>query len=216
MAIAYDAVGQGSGFSSYTYSHTCSGADRYLVVTTTASSSGNASAVSYAGVSMTLLTSRNGGYHQIWGLPAPATGANNVSITQGSYSGQSVSLSYNGVSSVGTPEASNGANSGGPTTSITSSVTTITDNAFVVASSMYETASNTQNASTGSTERVKRSGNASSGYAIGLFDNGPKTPAGSVSMTVTASASSGIMDMYQIVLKPSVLTLGASILASLA
>ena len=198
MAIAFDSSASGGS----SWSHTCNGSNRILFVTTTSDSSGGVTGVTYNGVSMTL--EFGGGYHKIWKLINPASGANTVSITH-SGSAQGVSSSYTGVSSTGNPEASASKNSGSSVTTITHSVTTITDNDWVVASCWYDTSSASQTAGTGSTQRSVRSGSAS--YAsVGLYDNGSaKTPAGSVSMTVNASASSGIMEICLFALKPSVL-----------
>lgn len=203
MAIAYDATSNGSGGSSYSFSHTCTGSNRILIVTTSTGASSGTSTVTYNGVSLTQQASRNGGYHQIWVLIAPATGTNTIQITTAGANGQAVATSYTGVAQTGNPEATNGANSGSAVTTINSSVTTLTDNAWVIASCSYDSFPNSQNAGTGSTQRAVRSASLSGGQSIGLYDNGSaKTPAGSVSMTVNASAGSGIMDIYQMALKP--------------
>lgn len=212
MAIAYDSASNGSGGSSYSFSHTCSGSNRLLLVTTTTGASSGTTSVTYNGVSMTKQTSRDGGYHEIWYLFNPDSGTNTIQVNTAGSNGQAVATSYSGVSSTGNPEATNGANSGSATTTINQSVTTLTDNAWVVASCDYNTASNSQNASTGATQRSVIAGTASNGYSIGLYDNGAaKTPTGSVSMTVNASASSGVMDIYLMSFKPQIIDYPISI-----
>lgn len=78
MAVTFDAASSapGNGTTTVTWSHTTAGANRYLVVLIDPLSAG-ASAVTYNGVSMTKL----GTTGLLWGLVAPATGANNVVAT---------------------------------------------------------------------------------------------------------------------------------------
>lgn len=76
-------VGNPGGGTSLTYSYTCSsGADRLLLVQT--GDVGAASAVSYAGSSLTAVGSLTGSL-RVWRKTAPATGANNIVFTVGSY-----------------------------------------------------------------------------------------------------------------------------------
>src|SRR5450759_4874472 len=95
MAVAYDAVGPSGGGGTYqtgatsiTWSHTCSGSNRLLVVglTVVLASTTNTMTVTYAGTAMTLLTQiaplADGiTYDRIYYLVAPAIGANNVVVT---------------------------------------------------------------------------------------------------------------------------------------
>lgn len=84
MAIALDnsQLQSNSGNSTWTQSHTCNGSDRYLIVVV---GGPNYSDLKYAGVSMTLLKSEFmsgvGMYCKIFGLVAPASGANNLVLT---------------------------------------------------------------------------------------------------------------------------------------
>ena len=80
-----------------TFSHTCSGDNRYLIVSVSSNAS-RPTAVSYAGVSMSLLYNNiaGDGALSVWGLVNPATGANNVVLTGGT-SNSSIAASYKDV-----------------------------------------------------------------------------------------------------------------------
>lgn len=200
MAIAYDssaAAFDNSG--SYTFNHTCSGTNRVLFVCTDGS---QVTAVTYNGTAMTNSTNfvgNNG--NKIWYLASPSTGTNLVSVTASSGS-SAVSVSYTGADITTIPDASNVQQSAGSVTSITSSITTITDNSWVLGFVSYSTASVSQTAGSGATQRAVNSGTPFHNSRGAYDSNGPKTPTGSYSMTVNASASSGTMDMMMYSLKP--------------
>lgn len=105
-SIALDAVTNG-GISA-SFSHTCSGTNRLLLVTLhTAASSGVTA--TYNGVSMNALGSRlsySSGALYLWVfyLLAPATGSNTVSIS-GAGSCRTSAISYTGVKQSGFPDA---------------------------------------------------------------------------------------------------------------
>ena len=88
MALAFDAVtsGQANGAGPFTLSHTTSGADRVLVVGVIihAGAGITITSVTYNGVAMTVIPSSTitGTYAvSLYGLIAPASGANTVSIS---------------------------------------------------------------------------------------------------------------------------------------
>lgn len=112
MAIAYDATSRGTG----TASHTCSGSDRLLIVS--AVSQSGTSVPTYNGVSTTSLTSQTTAHHkhEVFYLVAPATGANDIVCTGGTW----VAASYTGVSQVSPIDSSNS----GQTASYTINVAT--------------------------------------------------------------------------------------------
>lgn len=207
MAIAFDAASNGST----SWSHTCSGADRYLFVYTTTNSAGGVSGVTYNGVAMTKLASRSGDFMNLWGLASPSSGTNTISITG---TGAGVAASYTGVSGTGNPEANAGTSSG-TTSFLQTSVTTVTNNAWVVGVAMYDVVGQASAAGTGATQRAVR-GCTASFWSPGIYDsNGAVTPAGSYSMRVNVTSGSGAMDLYLISIKPSVPTYGALLLAQM-
>jgi hypothetical protein len=204
MAIAFDASSQGSlsgnpTGTTLTYSHTCSaGSDRFLIVTQhTYSASGDiVSGITYAGQGMTRLatkafTSDASQRLYFYYLANPASGANNVQVsltTGASFSIMySLSASYTGVKQTGYPDAqSNGA--ANSNADIVGTVTTIADNAWtVMLTGSDDDNSNTAGANT--TIRVSSSGAANPNRDTLSDGNSAKTPAGSVSLTITPSAT---------------------------
>jgi hypothetical protein len=139
MAIALDldsnANSGSTTVSSLIWSHTCSGANRILLVGIAyTGSSATISSVTYNGVAMTALfgtpiAATSALHVQIFYLLAPATGANNIvvtpSITASIYGG---AASFTGVDQ----SAPSNTNSGiGTTLSPSVSLTTVNDNAWI-------------------------------------------------------------------------------------
>lgn len=140
MAVAFDAVGPGStgtgtaGTTGITWSHTCSGSNRLLVVGVafSAADAGVTTGVTYNSVSMTSLgkvhtNNQTDGFVELFYLIAPATGTNTVSYTasaSGDLGGGSVS--FTGADQT-TPVA-NTATNFGIGTSVTLSVTNTSGN----------------------------------------------------------------------------------------
>ena len=87
MAVAFDASSSGSASltSSLTFSHTCSGTERVLIVGVVINANAaSVSTVTYNSVSLTFIGSAiNTGDTRVelWGLIAPSTGANNIVVT---------------------------------------------------------------------------------------------------------------------------------------
>lgn len=144
MAIAYDnkASGTATSASSLTYSHTVgSGSNRILFVYSGGrySSGGEyPTGVTYNGVAMTEIAALRQDYSNIrssvWYLVAPASGANNVVISY-STSRDSItglSLSYDGASQTGIPDATGGGTGQEASDSIAdSSITTVANNSGI-------------------------------------------------------------------------------------
>lgn len=115
MALAFDAVGPSaagqtaSSPTSVTWSHTCSGSQRVLVVgvavgDVSSDATKTISGVTYAGVAMTSLgvkhaNDASNGYLQVFALINPASGANNVvvSFAAAPSSAECGSLSFTGA-----------------------------------------------------------------------------------------------------------------------
>jgi len=188
MAIAFDNATSYNGGTG-TFSHTTSSSPGgYMVVVT----ENTVTAVSYNSVSLTLTTnySWSFGNLKIWTLSNPSSGANDISITSG-VSTNVVAATYTGLGTT-QPEASANNQVGNGNTSITSSVTTLTNNAWVLGFCVYSTSTNNQNAGSGATKRISIAGAVSGGGSLGIYDsNGVVTPAGSYSMTMNASSGSG-------------------------
>lgn len=139
MAIALDTstyLGITNPWTNLTASHTCSGSDRILFVGFFTNATDDVTAVTYNWVAMTRIWAvqcPSDRFTYLYYLLAPATGANNVSITAstgwGAISG--IAISYTGAKQSWVPDASQ-TNSATAQTSITNTVTTIDDQCWTV------------------------------------------------------------------------------------
>jgi len=184
MSIAYD-NSTASSFSttSVTYSHTCSGSDRILLIGAYCGAD-SVTAASYNGVSATFIAKLNvnGADHiYLYYLIAPATGANDVVVTiTGAPGVYSSATSYTGATQSAQPDAS-ATNVSASTTSLTTNVTTVADNSWLVGYFYGQTCS----AGANTTFRAQ-----SAAGVVGAFDsNAAKTPAGSYGLTITQATN---------------------------
>ena len=193
MAIAYDAGSEeegAPGTSPLTWSHTCTGTNRLLLVGITHFNGDVVTGVTYNGVAMTQLdkTSDFGGaIAYTYGLLNPATGSNNIAV---SFSGGDAFLrctagSYTGVSQIGLPDAvAHAQNTTAAQTSIGTTVTTIADNTWVGSFSLAT--GGTFSSITNGTIRTT----AASGLAVWGDTNSDVTPAGGKTLTANFASSS--------------------------
>lgn len=193
-AIAFDNVLEGSFGSgtSQTVSFTTSGSDRFLVVYIESGypASDDVTGVTYGGVAMTRqMSTTRARESYIYTLSNPPVGANNIvaSFNRSTDSNLIVATSYTGVKQSGQPEDINFS-----TGSQTASITTISNNAWVVGASEADSGYSAYSGTT------FRSGNAS--YRM-IDNNGPKTPAGSV--TLGMSGASGSLAVFLMSLAPA-------------
>ena len=109
MAIAYDYIVPNSTVTGKTWSHTCSGIDRCLIVNYASKSTFVPTAVTYNGISMTLITSLQGTNTNIcmWILLAPPVGTFTVSVSVTGTTGSGSSMSFTGVRQSSQPDAYN-------------------------------------------------------------------------------------------------------------
>lgn len=135
--IAFDAVSQSSvdaASSPLAFNHTCTGSNLLLIVGVGASSD-VVTGVTYNGVAMTQLIKLNDqgqGYSYIYGLLAPATGVNSISIAwTGTSSVRGIGASYTGVRQSSLPDATN-SQYNASTTSLTTTVTTVANTTWAV------------------------------------------------------------------------------------
>lgn len=200
-AIAVDSTSsQDGGINvSYSWSHTCTGANLILIVGVAIVDTGahTVSGVTYNGVALTQkvrTAGANSNATEIWYLVAPATGANTIAVTltgapvQNSMAG---AISLTGANQAA-PEASNGASGGAPNP--TMSITTVADNAWVV-DAVSDNNAVTLLAGSGQTRFWLINGNNRTG--AGSYE-GPKTPAGAVTMDYTAGGSAWTMSAVSI------------------
>ena len=192
-AITFDAASSAkvSSSSSLSWSHTCSGSERLLVVGTNSGdlSPGDrpVSSITYNSVNLTKVRSDDSGNgrSEIWYLVNPASGVNTIQVN---YAGTNVNVqagavSLNGVDQSSPLDAHNGAT--GSSSSPSVSVTTIADNAWVLDALLVDN-SPTITVGSGQTQRWSQNNTNSRGRGS---TEGPKTPAGSVTMSWSLSSS---------------------------
>lgn len=140
--VKYDAVsnsGYQAASSSYSWSHVCSGSDRFLAVDVSILSvpGTTVTGITYNGVAMTLIGAKStvsgAGRVESWGLVAPAADSNTIAVTlSASVVSAGNAVSYSGVHQSTASEAFNSAqatNVGAADATV--SVTTATDNDWV-------------------------------------------------------------------------------------
>jgi len=201
-SIAFDAAsnsGKQSNISSYTWSHTCTGANLLLAVGVGSRDPtfpyANLTGITYNAVAMSLARSdgtNTVAISSIYYLVAPDTGANTVSVSFSTTCSDSAGggLSYTGVKQTAQPDAVNGATGSGvvPQTP-TVDLTTVADNSWVI--SVVTTDANlTQYAMSCNNTQRWNIGSGYTAYQSGGSDtNGPKTPAGAQTMSWTISGT---------------------------
>lgn len=194
MAIAYDNstdLGFSAGTTLTAAFTTGTGSERYLLVgILTFDVLDLVTGVTYNGVAMTRLAASpsdvaDGEWSYIYGLAAPATGANNVVVTKSLAGGGTVAaaIAYTGCSPVSQPD-----NSANPTaltgqTSITATLTTNADNCWLVG--FFRTGTN-MSAGANTTLRANAGGSPT---CLFVDSNAAKTPPGSYSLITTFASS---------------------------
>lgn len=190
MAIAFDAQ-SASAFSatgSVTWSHTCTGSDRLLVVGVY-DSADHVTGITYNGVAMTFINkllmtgAAAGQYIYLYYLLNPASGANNVVASESSTDGlYGIASSYTGVKQSAQPDANN-TQATSSATSLTTSLTTIANGAWIMGFAYGTTV-------VAGTNTILRTGPHA---GLKMFDtNAAQTPAGSHSIQTTESPASFI------------------------
>lgn len=187
MAIAFDATTTiAINPPSDTLSHTCTGTNRYLIVGTLIQGSQTCTGVTYNGVAMTQLATvsssniSTGETIYLFGLANPSSGTNNIvaSFSGGAVRGIMASSFTGAQQDSSTSEATNSGTGASGTATV--SVTTLTDNDWLVGFARGE--SNTT-AGSGTTIRGATAN-------INMMDsNGAKTPTGSYSLNFTTASN---------------------------
>jgi hypothetical protein len=165
--IAFDAAGsvvQNANATSFTWSHTVSGSDRFLVVGVSIRNqqSEAASSVTYAGTPLTLVGARSNETStrvEIWQLVAPAVGTDDVVVTL-SASAKIVggAISLTGVDQT-TPIATSGF-AAGSSTNPSMTFTAVATSAWVIDALAYRSTGNSTPTATAGGGQVQRT----SGY----------------------------------------------------
>lgn len=206
--IVFDAAsnsGYQAAASSYSWNHTCSGSDRYLVVgISMLSLAQTVSGITYNSVAMTFLGAKNsvsGACRvELWGLKAPSTGTNSIAVTlTGAIASAGNASSYTGVNQTSPIEGFNSAqatNVGAADATV--NVTSVADNDWCVDVVATDDAAITVGA--GQTQRGNVTGAGGSGA---MSTEGPKTPAGSVTMSWTNVGALATWSIASVALRPT-------------
>lgn len=186
--IAWDSSsnsGYQAAASTYNWSHTCSGNDRYLVVgISMLSLAQTVSSITYNSVPLTLIGVRNSvsgaARIELWGLLAPSLGTNVIEVTlTGAIASAGLASSYTAVHQTSPIEAFNSAqatNIGAADATV--DVTTVADLDWCVDIVASDDTAITVGA--GQTQTGNVTGAGGSGA---MSYEGPKTPPGSVTMS---------------------------------
>lgn len=206
--IQFDAAsssGYKTASASYTWSHTCLGTDRYLTVGISMLSVAGSSVtgITYNSVALTKIghiASASGAVRsELWGLIAPATGTNTIEVTlSAALDSAGSASSYTGVHQTSPIEGFNTAsatNVGAADATI--DVTTVADNDWVVDN--VATDDTAISVGAGQTQRGNTTGTLGSGA---MSTEGPKTPAGSVTMSWTDVAALATWSIGAVALRP--------------
>jgi len=201
-AIAFDSAtsfAQDAAASSFSFSHTTSGSNRVLIVGVSIRNdlSQSVSTVTYAGSPLTFLRADTNGVSvrsELWYRVAPATGANTVVVTL-SVSAKAAmgAISLTGVDQSTPIDANAGATGSGTAPSV--SVTTVTNNAWVVDAAAFRSTANAEPTGTSGSGQTQRwSGyTESGGVSVNVrgkgSTEGPKNSPGGVVMDWSLSAS---------------------------
>ncbi len=202
-SIAFDAAsnsGKKTAVSSYSWSHTCTGGNRLLVVGDGHSSSADrtVTGITYNSDPMASVRSDLGEEGSLnfrstlYYLIAPDTGSNTVAVTLSDTIGQAAggAISYTGAKQSSQPDAHNGGKADSTTPTI--NVTTSADNSWVVSTVVGYVAGSGQTFTCDNSERWSVNIDSSYRAAGGSDTNGPKTPAGSQTMSWGNGYGNGI------------------------
>lgn len=204
MAIAFDAavLAQANAVTSNTFSHTITGTNPGFVCGVQfATGTDVGSTKTYNGAAMTLVTNQalaGATFDKTYAYyaAAPATGAHNcvISNTGGANYIYAASGSYTDVDQTTVVEASAVGNTTG--TTLSQAVTTLSNNAWLVAFGSEASTGAVLSAGTSTTLRT-----TSTSWDVWLDSNAAKTPAGSYSLAVNAGAS-GKLGLIVMAIKP--------------
>ncbi len=208
VGITHDASsnsGYNTADANYLWSHTCSGTDRYLVVGISMLSvaGSSVSGITYNGVALGFLgavSSVSGAVRsELWGVVAPDTGTHDIDVTlSAALDSIGSASSFTGVHQTSPVEGFNSASATNVgAADATVDITTVADNDWVIDN--VATTDTAITVGTGQTQRSNVSGALGSGASS---TEGPKTPAGAVTMSWTDVAGLATWSIGGIALRP--------------
>jgi hypothetical protein len=185
MAIAFNAATSNAVESNtISVNHAAAGADRYVLIGVYQHTDHTISAISYGSQTPGLITEVGGRLH-LYGLVAPATGTQSVSVTSNTSAGFVIAaVSYTGVDQTG-PLGTPVSNTTSSTTSIDATVTSAVGQLVVDLALMINTS---MAAAVGQTERISLDDPGVGFFSLGMSE---KAGASSVTTTWTSSATFG-------------------------
>ncbi len=207
--IAFDAASN-SGYqtaqSSYSWSHTCTGLERYLIVGISMLSvlGSSVSSITYAGLPLSLIGVRSSAAGavrvEIWGLIAPALGSNTIAVTlSAALDSVGGAASFVGVHQVSPTEGFNSASATNVgAADATVDVTTVADNDLAI--DVLATDDTAVSVGAGQTSRWNVTGTLGSGAGS---TEGLKTPAGVVTLSWTGVGAAATWSIVGVALRPS-------------
>jgi hypothetical protein len=194
MAVVFDArtigVQNSSASTPQTFSHTCTGSNRFLAV---AILCGNASSktftVTYNSVSCTQAVTNFNDARQavIFYLENPASGSNTVSVSwdSGTLELQVVAISYTGVKQTSSLDTTTTG------TALSDNITTGVNNALIIDANAFRDATTITGVGASQTSRLQNSDPSPTGSPYGGISDKIATTAGSYSMSWTTSGGEG-------------------------
>jgi hypothetical protein len=208
IGILFDSASN-SGYktanASYSWSHTCTGSNRILLVGISMLSvaGSSVSSITYNGVALSLIRAKasvTGAVRvELWGLVAPATGSNTIEVTL-SVALDSIggAISLTGVNQTSPYEGDNDSSATNVgAADATVNVTTVADNDLVVDVVASDDTAITVGA--GQTQRNNVTGTLGSGA---MSTEGPKTPAGSVTSSWTDVGALATWSIVSVGIRP--------------
>lgn len=209
LGVLFDATsnsGYNTADASYSWNHTCTGSNRLLLVGVSILSVAGASVsgITYNSVALSLIRARASAAgavrSEIWGLVAPATGLNAIEVTLSAALdsiGSAVSLTR--VNQSLPTEAANDASATNVgAADATVDITSVADSDLIVDNVATDDTAIT--VGTGQTQRTNVTGTLGSG---GISTEGPKTPAGSVTMNWSAVAALATWTIVGVAVRPT-------------
>ena len=198
----------GNSGTSITWSHTCSGLDRAIIVSVFTNAAGQtATSVTYGGIAMTLIGGTSGTDSRIeqWKLSNPAKGANNVVISwPASAHSAAGAVSFTGAHNTtsqltGTQTTNTGVGSSSTVDVSATSTQIILD---CVGHAVYPDVT-IVSAGAGQTSRFNIGGSLGAGVTNSTIAGSTKAGAATVTMTWTFSGSAGGWRALAVPIKPS-------------
>lgn len=197
--------GYQTGQATYSWSHTCTGVNRYLVVGISMLSvaGSSVSSITYNGVALSLISAKasvSGAVRaELWGLAAPAIGSNTIAvILSAALDSIGGAISFVGDHQISPIEgAANASATNVGAADATVDVVTVADNDVCV-----DVVASSDTAITVGAGQISRNNIAGALGSGAMSTEGPKTPAGTVTMSWTNVDALATWSIVSVALRP--------------